>query len=190
VALTEKTTHLLEALARLPEQFKGNVEMREMLRTWVRQVQDFETAAFEVINGRGITDGVGVQLDGIGQIVGQERGGADDATYRLRLRAKILLNMTSGTIPEILEIFALLIAEDQTPDIVEYFPAALKLRIVGDSGTPSVTATELNKFLQRARAAGVRANLVYSTEPTADTFTWDGTADQGWDVGEWAHTVI
>lgn len=170
--ITQNTTHVSTALSRLLEQFKGNHEMRAMLESWVTQIQEFEDVAFQVLNGRGIDEGEGVQLDGIGQIVGQPREGIDDATYRFRLKARILLNASSGTIPEILQIFDLLVASDQNVALTEYFPASFLLTVGGDSGTTAARARELLRILNEATAGGVGRQLIYSTDSDDNTFTF------------------
>lgn len=182
MAITEKTTHVSEALARLLEQFKTNPEMIALLTSWATQIQELEVVAFDVINGRGIDSAVGAQLDGIGQIIGEERGGAIDANYRLRLKARVLLNLSSGTIPQILEIFELLISADQTLALTEYYPASFRLEIEGSVSDDS--ATELEQILQQARAGGTHAALITSASLKVNTFTFGGVgATQGFGTG-------
>ncbi len=180
--VVEKTTHESEALARLLEQFKDNPEMQAMIVSWVRQIQDFETVAFQVIQGRGIDSGVGDQLDGIGQIVGQERAGASDAIYRLRLKARVLLNRSSGTVPQILEIFELLVPDATGLELREYFPKSFRLEVEG--AVDDATATELENILQEARAGGTHAALITSSTAKINTFTFGGVgATQGFGTG-------
>jgi hypothetical protein len=181
MAVTEKTTQVAQAYGRLIEQFKGNTLMREMLRTWIEEAAELEAAGFEVLDQDSIDNAEGVQLDGIGRIVGQPRSGASDPVYRLRIKARILLNKSSGTIPQILEIFALLTAEDQAVVLAEYFPAGFYLTIGGDSGTTADNAAELVNTLDAAKAGGVGARLVYSGEPDDATFQFASGDDAEYD---------
>ena len=63
---------------------------------------------------------VGAQLDVLGRIVGEARLGDPDANYRLRIKAGILLNVSSGTPEELLAIFRLLTSDLPSPSISDF----------------------------------------------------------------------
>jgi hypothetical protein len=161
-----------------------------LAKVFAKQIQDFENAAAAVFSGRTIDSAIGKQLDGLGALVGEARNGLDDDTYRLRIRARIKLNISSGTPDEIIDLFKLLTAAGTVPTITEYQPAFFVLSLEGTSATESVaTGEELGRILQKAKPAGVGANLTYSTAAGTNTFYWNGTAAQGWNAGEWAHSA-
>lgn len=106
----------LGALAsdRLMPQFRGNGKevMCGILSEQVRQAQELATACVNTLKGRSLAEAVGVQLDIIGQIVGQGRvipslnGGLPfgDEQYRILIIAKIFKNhCLHGSIPEVLQ---------------------------------------------------------------------------------------
>jgi hypothetical protein len=169
MSLTEKTTHAEESVARLLSQFKDKTKLEGVVAAQADQTQDEETAFFELLENRSIANGVGVQLDGIGDIVGEERKGKDDATYRIYLYARILVNKSSGTAPEINEIADLLIADANIQEFVEHFPAAWTI-IVADEFPTDIDAVA--DLLGDAKAGGVRAFIEYTDEDDDYTFTF------------------
>ncbi len=183
MAITQITDHEDRAYAMLTERFKNNVTMRAMLRSWARQIQDLEDCVFEILNELYLAVAVGVWLDRLGAIVGEERNGADDDIYRLRIRARIQLNKSNGTIPDILSILSLLIDDAQSLELQERFPAAFRVDVFGP--TTGATAIQIARILRLAKAGGVNADLVASAAEVEDTFIWASgnslvLSSQGW----------
>lgn len=176
MAITQITDHVDRAYAMLPEQFKNNTTMRAMLKSWATQIQALENVCFEILNELYLDVAVGVWLDRLGAIVGEERSGADDDVYRLRIRARIQLNKSNGTIPDLLSILQLLIdANTQSFELRESFPAALRVDIRGPA--TETNAVQLARILRLAKAGGVNAILIASEAEDANTFSWaDGDA--------------
>ena len=90
--------HAQQAISRLLEQFKGMPKIESMLSVVASEIQAVEDSAFVFFTSRAIDNAVGAQLDGIGRIVSELRNGRVDDSYRLRLKARILANRSSGTI--------------------------------------------------------------------------------------------
>jgi hypothetical protein len=137
------------------------------------QAQDLEDAGQTFLGAYDIDTGVGEKLDLIGRIVGQDRAGADDLTYRLYLHARILTDKSSGSPPELYAIFAVLLGLAATGAMVvltdRLSAAAFALTI----NTP-ITAAQAQVavgFLRDAKDAGKRALLVWQEQPNAQTFT-------------------
>lgn len=163
--LVAKTTHVEEGLAQLAQQFHDKPVMAAFLTAFLRQVQDLENALFTIPAGNVLDVAVGVQLDGLGSIVGEPRDGRDDDTYRLWIRSRILLNMSSGLAEELYAIFAPLVAP-AVPELEDFYPAALELRIQGE--ITEALASQLSLMLDEAKAAAVAAYLVWSVVPTPE----------------------
>ena len=81
----------------------------------------------------------GSTLDLIGKDVGQPRGVADDAQYRLMIKAKIAQNMCNGDLDSVLEVLSLILScdpselkivdgEDPMTVVVENIPLAVITR--------------------------------------------------------------
>jgi hypothetical protein len=191
--ITQKTTFVDEVEDLLTDR-KRKPKIIGLGESFAQQVQDLENAAHAVLEGRTIDDAEGAQLDGLGALVGERRNGQTDEIYRLRIRARIQLNLSSGTGDQILSIFANLIASGQTIRLKEYFPASFLLTVSGTVGTTEAVGAELGRLLQTAKAAGINAQLKASTDTDENTFrfstttTPEVTATAGFGVGKYART--
>lgn len=157
--------HAERALARLLTQYRGTHSVPGVLRVLCRQVQEIEDALFAVIAGRALDTATGAQLNNLGRIVGVERASLDDAAFRLRIRAQILVNRRSGESETLIAILAYL-APGSTPILREHFPAALSLEA---AGAVIADPTQHANVIDSARAGGVRAVLLYHPQPDDET---------------------
>lgn len=181
----EADTHVAQALARLAEFLRLKANARATISAFAAPADDVETMSEDLTSARWLENAADDQLDVIGAIVGEARNGRADDAYRIHIRARIKLNTTSGTGPEILEIFSLLKEGSETLTLREEFPATFSL-IVGGQAIDVTRFGYLKGFLSLAHAAGVGAFLWTSEEAPADTFTLDGTTDQALDNGHLA----
>ena len=172
--------HSATAISRLAEVIKTQPNFLALLASLVTQVQDLETALQQLNTLRGLPTATGGQLDVIGEILTQPRAGLSDGDYRDFLSARILLNQSSGTVDQILTIFALVTTGTLT--LTEWPPAAFELQLQGQALTADTLAVLL-AILRQARAAGVKGELHWTAYPEADTFTLDGTPAQSLDAG-------
>lgn len=138
-------------------------------------------AAIEsVVASRELATAAGVQLDGIGQIVGLNRpDGATDASYRALLYVQISILRSSGTYDQVYEACALLSTPlgGTTPriEIVELFPCSLYI-VVYQSATainPNIT-----EALQSASAAPVNISVA-TTDGNKQPFRFGGIISSG-----------
>jgi hypothetical protein len=108
-------------------------------------------------------------LDAIGRIVGQPRDGRADDAYRIWLKARIRLNRSAGTGPDLIDTFAALTRGACRVNLNEQHPAAFALRL---EGAP-ISASDVQPFvdvLRSAKAGGVRAILEWGHGAEADAF--------------------
>ena len=167
--LTQKTTLTAEALDNLIEFFKGDGKpiLAAFISAFTDQAQDVEDGSFSVLVDTILESAVGVQLDGIGSIVGRPRGGLGDSAYRVRLKIQILVNKSSGTWEEIYEILALAETSPIT-DAGDEHPAAFTIEILDIQSSPG----QIARIIAEARAAGVNGHLHYSLSPEGELFTF------------------
>jgi len=164
-----------EALARLIDQFRGQPIIGAFVAAWARQSQAVEATSFGLLEETWLATAIGVQLDGLGEIVGVERGGLSDTDYRLRIRAQVKRNVSSGTIDELLELCTDLGATSVV--LTETPPAKIAL----DSQSIVVSGLQIGRLAASAKPAGVGFSFTWYESSTP--FKFD-TAGQGLDQGE------
>jgi alpha-D-ribose 1-methylphosphonate 5-triphosphate synthase subunit PhnG len=179
--LTQKTTRVTEAQDNLIDQFKDHTNIDAIVKAFAQQSQDLENAAFEVLLETTLADAIGIQLDNLGTIVGVERGGRNDADYRVRIGAQILLNTASGTIEELL---ALAVALGATTDVLlrEVQPAKIEIEV----DIPITNGAEIGAVMGQAKAGGV--GFSFTWYESATPFKFD-TSGQGFDQGEFGEMI-
>jgi len=160
--------------ARIYWQFKGKPKIQAWVDMVARQFQDIEDALQTLLTLPSIDDSAGAQLDLIGRLLGQARGGVDDDTYRGYLRAAILVERSSGTGESIYKIFTLLLApalpmQIRAGDIGRSFAL-----LIADTLTQAQVVIGKD-FLRRSKTAGTRGNLEYTLVADANVLRFDVT---------------
>lgn len=174
--LTQKTNRVTEAQANLIDQFRAHVNIDALVKALAQQSQELENASFEVLFNTLIPTAIGEQLDGLGEIVGVERGGLIDSDYRVRIGAQILLNVSSGTTPELIELAVALGAPGVV--VTEVYPAKIEL----EAPAPLINGEEIGSVLDTAVSAGVGFTFIWFEAALGTEFRF-GTAGQGFDEG-------
>ena len=185
MSLTENINHVEEAIGYLLEQFKDQPNIAAFLTAFVEQLQIIEATAWDLYLGRSLDTAIGSQLDVLGRIVGRARTGEDDDTYRLYLRAQILINRSSGTAPEIIAIVELITNQllgNNGIHTQDWPPAKFGVYVPYLNGADPAVLLALIKL---AKAAGVGTFLEYGTAVPPGEFNliFDGTVDEGFDSG-------
>lgn len=155
-------------------QLRGKTKFEALLSSYLAEIDEIETALWEIQENRWLDTAEGEQLDGLGRILGARRNG-DDEQYRLRLRARILILLSSGTIPQILRVFRLLVDADATITYTARYPAAYQVRI-SNQALEDYALTELSLALTETCPAGVNGQLLYQVSEDADTFTFSSSS--------------
>lgn len=158
------------AISLLIDALKDKTNFTKLVESYVAECQELETVWFDLLELRNIENGQGTQLDMIGERIGQPRLGYDDTTYKVWLRARILINKNSGTIEELYTLFSTLLTNglQYTP----YYPASF---IFDADGTLLADPVTLGTILQSVTPAGVNGSLRYSLFDDAHTFTLSGS---------------
>lgn len=163
---------------RLYWQFRSKPRWQALADLLAAQAQDLEDATQTLFSFPNIDDSEGPQLDLIGRIIGQVRLGTSDAVYRMYLKARVLINRSSGRFDE---LYAVLKAAfgDIGFRITEGGTKALDVRIVGVVTAAQAAAAAF--FLRDAKDAGVRIVMQWQEAADANTFRFD--VGPGFDVG-------
>ncbi len=169
MSITKNDTHVADALSNRIQQFKNKEDFADLIRIYVEQVQDLEDALFQVLLDTTLNTSIGEQLDNLGEIVGEDRLSRNDEDYRQALRVRILINKSSGTIEEILEIAKTFTQDSGLIEIKEFSPASLTIQVTNQL---LVDALRLAIALDAARSAGVGLQLLYTLSPENETFTF------------------
>lgn len=179
------TNHVERALSRLMSYFPKDGSVAGLVEVAAQRVQELEDVFFSFYAADAIDTAEGEQLDTLGDIVGQARGGLSDADYRIWISARIAVNQSSGTAPELIHIASLLI-EDADPHYTPSPPAGFILEAVGAAASDGAEVAGL--FLS-AVAAGVKGVFTWSdVEPAEQLILNSSTAGQRLNEGALAHS--
>ena len=91
----------------------------------------------------------GVELDRIGKILGEDRGGNSDRIYRIYLKLRTMLNTADGTVEDIIR-FVKFFFSSETVHLVPNYPAGL--RILHDGFNDTV---DFNRIIKQIVGAGI-----------------------------------
>jgi hypothetical protein len=180
VEITQITTHETDALGRLIQQYKGKPNIEALISVKALRMQELENAFYAIKDRLNIATQVGVQLDRIGDIVGQPRNGiTDDVIYRLFLNAKIGLNSSNGDAEKIISIWNLLSQSTQT-QLIENFPAEISL--LSNNKMDDAIVLLAYDLIQQVASAGVKIVLLGYYDPDAP-FAFEGNDPTGKNKG-------
>ena len=154
MTVTLITTHEVDALARLLEQYKTAPHLQAILTKLSARIQSAETMLSTVRLARSIAGATDEQLDEIGAIVGVTRpDNAPDYVYRVIIYGKASANTSDGTTERVIDTYRLLTSA-QNVRLDEAFPA--KINIFSDGALDSSTQPYIKKYLKLALPAGVQ----------------------------------
>lgn len=145
---TEITNYEEIALGRLRQQYKDLPNVEGIISSFTDQAQKLEDAIQPFFDRLNIDISEGLQLNLIGEIVGQPRNGQTDDNYRVFLKGKIATNVSEGTPEELISIYAIL-SQSTLVFSQEIFPASFSLMstVLIPSAIQSLVAQMLNNAL-------------------------------------------
>lgn len=156
-------------------QFRGKPVFEALLKSHAKQLQEIEIMLWQLLAWRVIDNAAGIQLDKLGSIVGERRENRTDEVFRAAVRTRIRLNRSFATVEEVLGIMR---AVALLPyKLIELGNATFELEYPGAS--TETQAAALNVPLQRVRAGGVAAFMLYHGYAETDVFALaTGDADE------------
>jgi len=160
MTIANDANHVSEGLALLLEQFKGKPKIAAVLSSFLKEIQDLEVVLQSLLNSRTIDNASDSTLDLIGRIVNQPRDILTDAEYRLWLKARIIINKSSGDIGEIYKVLQLISGNFDvgTFGLVSAYPASFVATSYVANVADPVT---LYNILNEMRAVTISFNYVY-----------------------------
>lgn len=145
---------------RLTNEFSDKPRLLGVVNAMLTPLAEVETLADQVQTQRWVDTAVGVQLDGIGYIVGETRLGRDDDDYRTAIMFRIFANTSNATPEDLIKGLRLL----TTPDDIQYieqYPATAMLFTNGPA--PQVTA--INEIFGYGNGTANTFQLTYNGSP-------------------------
>lgn len=161
--------HSDQALGRLIEYWQ-KPKIRALLRTYTDELQELETAFWDILATRFVDYAYGVHLDKLGKLVGEARAGRGDATYRVRIKVRILINASFGTADDVIGVLMLL--AEETFQYREFGTAFFQI-VYDAPPTPQAVQQEIPGIVAETRAAGVGASVI--TPASTSVFMFNQT---------------
>lgn len=168
----------------------SNNDFELLVKSYLIQLQGLNDAATALLTDVSIDGASGVQLDGLGQIIGLERQGLSDDAYRTALKGWIRVNASGGTMEELNEVIRLVTSTteaDAAFTIADDYPASFKIEF--DQILSAEVGPLAAEAMYQAKAAGVYGVFEYhQTEPI---FAFDGAnGGSKFDGGYYLKTAI
>lgn len=169
--LVEQTDQVEQALRLLVSSYAGKPTLEAYLSSFITQLQELEAAAFDVIDVTDVDSNEGEQLDLVGRIVGQPRGGRDDAAYQQWIKARVHVNKGSGTGNDLLIVAGLTVPVANSYTMTESFPQEVEIWLSG--AIDNAVADSIRQILGETKLGGVRLQVGWYVDE--DTFQFSTT---------------
>jgi hypothetical protein len=170
------------ALSWIYHQFHRSTNLVKLVAIVADELQAVEDELGEIIRQRLVDNASESTLSQWGKIVGESRDGRVDSVYRRFVLARIARNTSQGTIERIITVTKALAGDGVSVKLVELYPAAIGVEIVGEIEDLGV---QLRDVLQGIVAAGVK--VAYVTDADENSFAFD--VGPGFDEGEFARAI-
>lgn len=178
IKITDYDSRLLSLLL---AQFKDKPNFEKFIRAFAAEVQSLEDEIFRFYHELALDQAVGEQLDGIGEILGEERKGRSDSEYRAFLSVRITINVSRGEPETMISVLAAITGSTYV-NLVEAYPARIEMYFNG-LDIPSTLLENMSLI----KPAGVALALLFNGGQTPFVFSGDadglGFSDVGFDTG-------
>jgi len=163
------TTHGADGLARLAAVLAQDPALAALVSALAERANTIEDAIQDMQELRSVTTAGDSQLDDIGSLIGQARlSGEADAVMRRKIRARILLNKSRGTVDDVITCLDALLDPATTGliHVSESHPAALAVAVLVTVPLTAAEQLQVVEFVTRSKPAGVGINgIAYYTDP-------------------------
>lgn len=156
-------------------------KIRELVQAFGDGVQLHEEETWDLLVSTGLAEATGDALDQWGDLVGEQRGAVGDTSYRQFILARMLVNRSSGTVDELLEILDVATQPNGGTYHQDNLPAGIYLTVERDSFMGAATRRRVARLMEAARPAGRHMTLI---EALTGAFGFDDDDDAaGFGVG-------
>lgn len=174
--LTEITDFAARAKTKMLAQYRDKLKLAAFVGELAARAQDLEAALFDVLEQTSVGTAVGVWLERLGAVVGEERGGVGDTLYRQYIQARVKANRSEGRLEDVIAVITAWYGS-AFPSLTLTEPGRANLLV--ELPSVAVTAAQiarLVRLLRDTRAAGVGAQVLWQPQADADTFTFSSSA--------------
>ncbi len=182
MTINEITDHAEQIKERYPDQFRQvgvkNVNLDKLIDIIGARFQGLETQLFNILNERHLSVAVGVQLDGLGEILDLSREvGETDEPYRARLVGRTGELAKSGEIESLIATFMPLTGA-AFAWVAEYYPAGIMMiaHLDADAEDPAVDLSIIEQ-MNMVKAGGIDLTLGFAEETTFLELSDESEAD-------------
>lgn len=185
--LEHATDHKERAIGVLIGQLRDKPRFTTLVAIYAKIFQEIEDVIWDLYTKRRIDTAQGAQLDVIGRLVDEPRGGLLDEDYRAVLRIKVRVLFSRGTGPNLIKIAKLfLLSDDLTYS--EFYPAAIEMTVLASVSRARLLL--LKRYLKRAKSAGVRLDVIDATGGVSPRFQYgSGGPGAGYGVGAYGGVI-
>src|SRR6185369_11842721 len=110
--LVKEQDHVQVGIDKLLHQFKNSTDLKAFFGALLGPLQTTEDDLMDLYESRWVDAAEGLQLDNLGALVGQDRLGFSDSEFKLWIKARILVNKSTGKADDSLKILALITEDD------------------------------------------------------------------------------
>jgi len=161
-------THVATAQGRLIRQYRQGSNVEQICAALVGPLQQTEDDTYDLYSAWDIDTQEGVNLDRIGAIIGQDRSGFDDDTYRIFLKGQVGINNSRGTLNDILSLWNIF-NPGATIKVNEQYPAQIELLTSATQSTQQIQDF-IFELMDQAAQAGVRVVWILPITVEGDGF--------------------
>lgn len=129
-----------------------SIKIQDLIDIFAPEYNQLEAAYFTLLDLLDIENQTGVPLRNIARIVGTENIPDDDDLLRIFIKGQIAKNISTGTAPDLIELWAIMSQATQ-PITKEVYPAEVELYT--DTTLPTGYETYIRDFMDNAAGAGV-----------------------------------
>lgn len=115
-------------------QFQNSPNIRAILESFLVAPANEGEDLLELATQHNVVDGFGLMLDDIGamlDVTREELGGLSDADYIIALIVRARSSISAGTLEDFAQLLRAILASHPPIPIVEWFPAAVRVYLIG-----------------------------------------------------------
>lgn len=161
--------------------------IRAVMRGLGYGAQVVEDQTFDLIASTTLQNSTGDALDQWGEIVGEARGAASDSEYRQFIQARMLVNRSTGTVEDLLEILDVATRPNVSVIHLDNLPAGFYLQVTRTAFLTDEGARRVARMMEDARPAGRHMSVI---EAVLNGYGFTGDPDAaGFTVGPYSRLL-